>query len=176
MTRSDQPNLPPVDLSDLENFGREPETESEDESSGSESGFEFESGDEISEDIFQHYVDEQDHDDLVQENEDIRRQYAAIAADAEAIEKEKQELKQAIKRKLQEREEFTKIKRLRVAITDAYEAMGIAVPLVEGGATGSGRAASEEAIAAMSNFEVAADEARRCLDDLTLFQDQMGDD
>ena len=175
MTLDDQPGLDPVDLSDLENFGREPETESEDESSGSESGFEFESGDEISEDIFQHYVDEQNHDDLVKENEAVQRQYATIAADAEAIEKEKQELKQAIKRKLQEREEFIKIKRLRVAITDAYEAMGVAVPLVEGGATGSDRAASEEVVAAMSNFEVAADEARRCLDDLTLFQDQMDD-
>ena len=176
MTRDDQPGLDPVDLSDLENFGREPETESEDEGSGSESGFEFESGDEISEDIFQHYVAEQDHDDLVKENEAVQRQYAVIAAEAEAIEKEKQELKHAIKRKLEEREEFAKIKRLRVAVAGAYEAMDIAVPLFEGGATGSDRAASEDVIAAVSNFELAADNARRCLDDLTLFQDQMGDD
>ena len=184
MTWNDQPNLPPVDLNDLENAGGEPETDTDDESSGSESGFEFNSSeDEISEDIFQHYVREQDHDDLVQENEDLQRQQAAMIADGEAIEKEKDELKQAIKRKLQEREEWTRIKRLRVSIQEAYEAMGIAVPLVEGGvatgppgdegATGGDRASAEEVVAAMNNFEEAAAEARRCLDDLTLYQSQM---
>ena len=184
MTWNDQPNIPPVDFSDLEDAGGEPETDTDEESSGSESGFEYNSSeDEISEDIVQHYIAEQDHDDLVQENEDLQRQHAAIAADAEAIDKEKNELKQAIKRKLQEREEFTRFKRLRVAIREAYEAMGIAAPLVEGGiatgpsndggATGSGQASTEEAVTAMSNFEEAAAEARRCLDDLQLYQSQM---
>ena len=177
MARGDHPNQDPVDLSDLENFGREPETESEDSDSdsGSESGFEFESGDEISEDIFFHYVAERDHEDLLEENEAVQRQYDEIAAQAEAIEKEKQELKRAIKRKLEIREEFA-TKRLRAAVAGAYEAMNIAVPLFEGDAAGSDRAAPEDVVAAVSNFELAADNARRCLDDLTLIQDQMGDD
>ena len=155
---------------------RDPETsEDETEDEEEEDGFLFESGDEISEDIFFHYVAEQDFEDLQKENEAARKQYDEVAAQAEAIEEEKQELKRAIKRKLEQREEFA-TKRLRVAIAVAYEARNIAVPLVEGDVTGSDRAAPEDVVAAVSNFELAADNARRCLDDLTLIQDQMGDD
>ena len=176
MARGDHPNQDPDDLSDLENFVRDPETsEDETEDEEEEDGFLFESGDEISEDIFFHYVAEQDSEDLQKENEAARKQYDEVAAQAEAIEEEKQELKRAIKRKLEQREEFA-TKRLRVAIAVAYEARNIAVPLVEGDVAGSDRAAPEEVVAAVSNFELAAENARRCLDDLTLIQDQMEDD
>ena len=85
MARGDHPNQDPVDLSDLENFGRDPETESEDETEDEdeEDGFLFESGDEISEDIFYHYVAEQEHDDLLKENEAVQRKYDEVAAQAE---------------------------------------------------------------------------------------------
>ena len=177
MTRGDHPNQDPIDLNDLENFTREPETESEDSDSdsGSESGFEFESGDEISEDIFFHYVAERDHEDLLEEHEAIKRQAEEVAARAEAVEEERQEVKRAIKRKLEMREVLA-TKRLRLAVAGAYEAMNIAVPLFEGDAAGSDRAAPEEVVAAVTNFELAADNARRCLNDLTLIQDQMEDD
>ena len=176
MARGDHPNQDPVDLSDLENFVRDPETsEDETEDEEEEDGFLFESGDEISEDIFYYYVAEQNCEDLQKENEAIQKQHDEVAAQAEAIEEEKQELKRAIKRKLEQREEFA-TKRLRVAIAVAYEARNIAVPLFEGDETGSDRAAPEEVVTAVSNFELAAENARRCLDDLTLIQDQMKDD
>ena len=181
MTFNDQPNIPPVDLSDLENAGGEPETDTDEESSGSESGFEFESSeDEISEDIVAHYMAEQDHDDLAQENLDLNRQNEALDAVVEAVNKEKNEAKQALKRKMQEREEFTRFKRLRTAIREAYEFMGIATPLIEGGTggsvTGSGQAPLEEKVVAVTNFEQATAEARRCLDALRLYQSQMDED
>ena len=175
MAIEDQPNAPPIDLVD-----GEPETESEDDSdedsSDSESGFEFESGDEISEDIFNHYTDEQDTADLVQENLDLRRQNEALDVVVEATKREKEQWKQAVKRKSQELEEFSRVKRLRVAIRNAYEFMGIAAPLIEGGATGSDQAPVEEKFEAVSNFQRATEEARRCLQDLRLYQSQMVDE
>ena len=184
MTFNDQPNIPPVDLSDLGNAGGGPETDTDDsdeESSGSESGFEFDSSeDEISEDIVAHYMAEQDHDDLAQENLDLHRQNEALDVVVEAVNKEKNEAKQALKRKMQEREEFTRFKRLRTAIREAYEFMGIATPLIEGGTggsvTGSGQAPLEEKVVAVTNFEKATAEARRCLDDLHLYRSQMDED
>ena len=182
MTFNDQP--PPVDLSDLGNAGSGPETDTDDsdeESSGSESGFEFVSSeDEISEEITAHYMAEQDSDDLAQENLDLNRQNEALDVVVEAVRKEKNEAKQALKRKMQEREEFTRFKRLRTAIREAYEFMGIATPLIEGGAGGSvtrsGQAPLEEKVVAVTNFEKATAEARRCLDDLRLYQSQMMDE
>ena len=176
MTFNDQPNTPPIEL-----VGGEPETESDDsdeESSDEESGFEFDSEvDEISEDIFNHYTDEQDHADLVQENLDLQQQNEALDVVVEATRKEKEQWKQAVKRKFQEREEFTRFKRLRVAIRDAYEFMGVAAPLIEGGTggsmTGSDQAPVEEKVAAVTNFQKATEEARRCLEDLRLYQSQM---
>ena len=123
---------------------------------------------------------EQDHDDLAQENLDLNRQNEALDAVIEAVKKEKNEAKQALKRKMQEREEFTCFKRLRTAIREAYEAMGVATPLIEGGTggsvTGSGQAPPEETVIAVTNFEEATAVARRCLDDLRLYQSQMDED
>ena len=176
MACGDHPNQDPVDFSDLENFVRDPDTsEDETEDEEEEDGFLFESGDEISEDIFYYYVAEQNCEDLQKENEAIQKQHDEVAAQAEAIEEEKQELKRAIKRKLEQREEFA-TKRLRVAIAIAHEARNVAVPLFEGDDTGSDREAPEEVVAAVSNFELATEHARRCLDDLTLIQGQMEDD
>ena len=95
MACDDLPNQDPVDLSDLENFVRDPETSSsEDEDEDEDDGFLFESGDEISEDIFFHYVAEQERDDLIAENEALTQQSKEIAAQAEAIEEERQELEE----------------------------------------------------------------------------------
>ena len=175
MARGDHPNQDPVDLDDLENFVRDPETsEDETEDEEEEEGFLFESGDEISEDIFYYYVAEQNCEDLQKENEAIQKQHDEVAAQAEAIEEEKQELKRAIKRKLEQREEFA-TKRLRVAIAIAHEARNAAIPLFEGDETGSDRAAPEEVVAAVENFELATEHARQCLDGLRLIQDQMED-
>ena len=81
---------------------------------------------------------------------------------------------------MQECEEFTRFKRLRTAIREAYEFMGVAAPLIEGGTggsvTGSGQAPLEEKVVAVTNFEKATAEARRCLDDLRLYQSQMDED
>ena len=176
MACGDHPDQDPVDFSDLENFVRDPDTsEDETEDEEEEDGFLFESGDEISEDIFYYYVAEQNCEDLQKENEAIQKQHDEVAAQAEAIEEEKQELKRAIKRKLEQREEFA-MKRLRVAVAIADEARNVAVPLLEGDDTGSDREAPEEVVAAVSNFELATEHARRCLDDLTLIQGQMEDD
>ena len=174
MAFDDQPNAHPIDLED-----DGPETESDDDSdedsSGSESGFEYNSGDEISEDIFNHYTAEQDAADLVQENLELQRQNEALDVIVEATKREKEQWKQAVKRKSQEIEEFSRIKRLRVAIRDAYEFMGIAAPLIEG-ATGSDQVPIEENFEAVSNFQRATEEARRCLQDLRLHQSQMVDE
>ena len=174
MARDDQPNEPPVDLGDSG-----PETESSDDSdedtSDAESGLEYETGDEISEDIFNHFTDEQDHDELVQENLDLHKQNEALDIVVEATKREKEKWKQAVKRKFEEREEFSRFKRLRVAIKDAYDFMGIAAPLIEGGTTGSDQAPVEEKVEAVTNFQRATEEARRCLQDLRLYQSQMMD-
>ena len=175
MARGDHPNQDPVDLDDLENFVRDPETsEDETEDEEEEEGFLFESGDEISEDIFYYYVAEQNCEDLQKENEAIQKQHDEIAAQAEAIEEEKQELRRAIKRKLEQREELA-TKRLRVALVIAHEARNVAIPLFEGDETGSDREAPEEVVAAVENFELATEHARQCLDGLRLIQDQMDD-
>ena len=175
MARGDHPNQDPVDLDDLENFVRDPETsEDETEDEEEEEGFLFESGDEITEDIFYYYVAEQNCEDLQKENEAITKQHDEIAARAEAIEEERQELRRAIKRKLEQREELA-TKRLRVALVIAHEARNVAIPLFEGDETGSDREAPEEVVAAVENFELATEHARQCLDGLRLIQDQMGD-
>ena len=175
MARGDHPNQDPVDLDDLENFVRDPETsEDETEDEEEEEGFLFESGDEISEDIFYYYVAEQNCEDLQKENEAIQKQHDEIAARAEAIEEERQELRRAIKRKLEQREELA-TKRLRVALVIAHEARNVAIPLFEGDETGSDREAPEEVVAAVENFELATEHARQCLDGLRLIQDQMDD-
>ena len=67
-----------------------------------------------------------------------------------------------------------------MAIRDAYEFMGVAAPLIEGGTggnmTGSDQAPVEEKVAAVTNFQKATAEARRCLEDLRLYQSQMMDE
>ena len=175
MAHGDHPNQDPVDFSDLENFVRDPDTsEDETEDEEEEEGFLFESGDEITEDIFYYYVAEQNCEDLQKENEAITKQHDEIAARAEAIEEERQELRRAIKRKLEQREELA-TKRLRVALVIAHEARNVAIPLFEGDETGSDREAPEEVVAAVENFELATEHARQCLDGLRLIQDQMDD-
>ena len=182
MTFNDHP--PPVDLSDLGNADGGPETDwddSDEDSSGSESGFEFDSDeDEVSEEIVAHYIAEQDHDDIVQENLELTRQNEALDVVKEAVRAEKNEAIQALKRKMEEREEFDRFKRLRVAIREAYRFMGIAAPLIEGDAsgsvTGSGQAPLEEKAVAVTNFQMATAEARRCLEELHLYRDQMDED
>jgi len=174
MVSSDHPNQDPVDLDDLENFVRDSDSESEDEDEEEEDGFLFESGDEISEDIFFHYVGEQEREELIAENEALTRQSREIAAQAEAIDEERQELRRAIKRKLEQREELA-TKRLRAAVVVAYDAMDVAVPMFDGDEAGSDRVAPEEVVEAVANFEVAAENARRCLDDLNLIEDQLKD-
>ena len=175
MARGDHPNQDPVDLDDLENFVRDQDTsEDETEDEEEEEGFLFESGDEITEDIFYYYVAEQNCEDLQKENEAIQKQHDEIAARAEAIEEERQELRRAIKRKLEQREELA-TKRLRVALVIAHEARNVAIPLFEGDETGSDREAPEEVVAAVENFELATEHARQCLDGLRLIQDQMDD-
>ena len=175
MARGDHPNQDPVDFDDLENFVRDPETsEDETEDEEEEEGFLFESGDEITEDIFDYYVAEQNYEDLQKENEAIQKQHDEIAARAEAIEEERQELRRAIKRKLEQREELA-TKRLRVALVVAHEARNVAIPLFEGNETGSDCEAPEEVVAAVENFELATEHARQCLDGLRLIQEQMDD-
>ena len=94
-------------------------------------------------------------------------------------------MRQAVKRKLEEREEWNKVKRLRVSIELAYEAMNVVTPLVEGGvAAGDGGVAggatrgdqvpAAEVVAAIENFEEAASNARKCLEDLTIHQQRHG--
>ena len=177
MTLEDQPNAP-VDLSDLENDASEPETDSGEESSEDESGFLFLSDeDEVSEEMVAHFIAEQEHDDLVQESLELDRQNEVLDVVIEAVKRERDEARQALKRKMQEREEFTRFKRLRNAIRDAYDAMGVAAPLIEGqSATGSGQAPPEATVTAVTDFEAATAEARRCLDDLRLLQSQMDED
>ena len=139
--------------------------------------------DEIEDYMVQHYMNEQDHDDLVRENAELQRQHEEMVADDVARATELEELRQALKRKLHEREVWIQIKRLRVSVEQAYEAMGIAVPLVEEGvaigpsgdrgATGSDGPTAAEVVAAVDNFEEATAEARRCLDDLNIHQQHM---
>ena len=175
MAIEDEPNAPPINLVDGGSES-ESDTDSDEDHSDTESGFEYETGDEISEDIFNHFTDEQDTDDLIQENLDLRRQSEALDIVVEATMREKEQWKQAVKRKSQELEEFSRVKKLRVAIKNAYEFMGIAAPLIEGGATGSEQAPMEEKFEAVANFQKATEEARRCLQDLRLYQSQMVDE
>ena len=182
MTLEDQPDLPPIDLNSQEDAGGE--TDTDDESDESVDGFDFHSSeDEIEEFMVEHYIREQDSDDIQREHAELQQQYAAMVADDEARNAELEEMRQAVKRKLEEREEWTRIKRLRVSVEMAYEAMGVAVPLVEGGVavdstgdggvTGGAQVSAAEVIAAMENFEEAVSNARRSLDDLTIHQQQM---
>ena len=195
MPSEDQPNLPPIDLNGQDVEEEDTDTDG-DESDGSESGFDFHSSEDEFEDyMVAHYMREQDSEDLQRENADLQRQMEAVAADGEAVAVELEETRQAVKRKLQEREEWARIKRLRVAVELAYDAMGVAVPLVEGGvsapsaeggvaldspggwgATGGAQVTVAEVLTAMGDFEEAAAEARRCLDDLTIYQQHMDED
>ena len=108
-----------------------------------------------------------------------------MVAEDQAREAVLEDMKQAVKRKLEEREEWIKVKRLRVSIELAYEAMNVVTPLVEGGvaardggvaggATGGDQVPAAEVIAAMENFEEAASNARKCLEDLTIHQQRHG--
>ena len=85
----------------------------------------------------------------------------------------------ALKRELDEKEQREKVKRLRISVEQAYEAMNVVTPLVEGGVavenvgvTGGDRAPAAEIIAAMQNFEEATSNARKCLEDLTIHKNE----
>ena len=182
MTLENQPNLPPIDINNQEDVGDE--TDTDDDESDSGSGFDFHSSeDEIEEYMVAHYIREQDSEDLEHENADLQRQYAVMVAEDQARKAELDEMRQAVKRKLEERDEWIRLKRLRVSVELAYEAMGVAVPLVEGGVavdssgdggeTGGAQVSAAEVITAMENFEEAVSNARRSLDDLTIHQQQM---
>ena len=101
-----------------------------------------------------------------------------------------EEVKEAVKRKLEEREELIKLKRLRMSVQLAYEAMDEVAPLVDGagtvsaGSVGGGRVADSssqdgaqpsgiDVVAAFERFETAVLTAREKLTELTLHQQQL---
>ena len=136
--------------------------------------------------MVEHFIREQDSEDIQREHADLQQRYAAMVAEDQARKAELDEMRQAVKRKLEEKDEWNRLKRLRVSVELAYEAMGVAVPLVEGGVAvdssgdggvaGGAQVSAEEVITAVENFEQAVTNARRSLDELSIHQQQMGED
>ena len=187
MAQEDQPDRPPIDLGSQEDGGNGNETDTDDESDESVDGFDFHSSeDEIEEFMVEHFIREEDTEELQREHANLQQRYAVMVAEDQARGAVLDEMRQALKRKLEEREEWNQLKRLRVSVELAYDAMGVAVPLVEGGVavnplgnrgvTGGAQVSAEEVIAAVGNFEEAVINARRSLAELTIQQQQMDED
>ena len=92
MTLEDQPNLPPIDLNSQEAVGDD--TDTDEESNESVDGFDFHSSeDEIEEYMVEHYMNEQDSEDIQREHADLQQRYAVMVAEDQARKAELDEMK-----------------------------------------------------------------------------------
>ena len=182
MAAGDQPDLPPIDFNHQEVFDDESDTDDESDESSMD-GFDIETDEEVEEYMVETLIAEQDSDDIRTEHADLQRRHAEMVEEDRANKVALEERRQAVKRKLAEREEWFRLKRLRTSVESAYEAMNEASPLIDGGGAvgsvgdggvaGGAQPSAAEVVAAMERFETAVLTARRSLNELTLHQQKM---
>ena len=117
MPATDQPEQPPMapQGADTSDEG------SEDESSVD--GFDVRSDEEIEDYMTETIIGQRDSEDLQAEHDALQLQWADVLEEERVAKAALEEVREAVKRKLGEREELIKLKRLRMSVQLAYEAM-----------------------------------------------------
>ena len=127
MPATDQPAQPPLDPHREVDSEDEHEEDASDEGSEDEEssvdGFDVREGEEIEDYMTETLIGQRDSEDLEAEHAALKLQWAEVLKEDQMAKAALEEAREAVKRKLEEREELIKLKRLRMSVQLAMEAM-----------------------------------------------------